>query len=134
MTPEIYVGTLKKTIPLGKLTKETILKVICRELQMDFDEVKNKKTREKEFVYARHLYGYFCRKYTIESLKNIGNFINKNHATIIHSNKTIENWIEYDKGVRILCGVLHNIFNSKMINLKEYELDEIGKEIILKYE
>ena len=53
--PYIYVGTFKKFVPLGKLTKEEILKVICRELQMDFDEVKNRKTRLKEFVYARQL-------------------------------------------------------------------------------
>jgi chromosomal replication initiation ATPase DnaA len=134
MKPEIYVGTLKKTIPVGRLTKETILKVICRELEMDFDEVKNRKTRKKEFAYARHLYAYFCRKYTSEGFEKIGEFIKKDHATIIHSNKTIENWIEVDKSVSVLCGFLHNIFNSKMINLKEYELDEIGNEIILKYQ
>ena len=109
MKPEIFIGTLKKSIPVGRLTKETILKVICRELEMDFDEVKNRKTRKKEFVYARHLYGYFCRKYTSEGFEKIGEFIKKDHATIIHSNKTIENWIEVDKSVSVLC-IFNNTF------------------------
>ena len=86
MKPEIYVGTLKKSIELSDLTKENILKTICKELQMDFDEVKNRKTRKKEFVYARQLYSYFCRNFINESLNNIGKFINKDHATIIWGN------------------------------------------------
>jgi len=134
MKPEIYVGTLKKSIELSDLTKENILKTICKELQMDFDEVKNRKTRKKEFVYARQLYSYFCRNFINESLNNIGKFINKDHATIIWGNKQINNYYEFDKGVKSQVDKINSILEDKVVHLKEYELDEIGNEIILKYQ
>jgi len=134
MKPEIFIGTLKKSIELSDLTKENILKTICKELQMDFDEVKNRKTRKSEFVYVRQLYSYFCRKFTNESLDSIGKFINKDHATIIWGNKQINNYCEFDKGVKNQVKKINSILKNKVVNLKEYELDEIGNEIILKYQ
>lgn len=133
MKPEIFIGTLKKQIPVSRLTKLGVLKTICEELEMDLKEVKNRNTRKAEFVYARHLYGYFCRKYTKDSFESIGKFINKDHATIMHSNKVIEDWMETDKSVSNLCGILHYKLNSKMVNFEEYEMEEIGNNIILKY-
>lgn len=133
MKPEIYLGTLKKIIPLERLTKEIIMKIVCKELEMNYEEVKNRKTGKMEFVYARHLYAYFCRKYTKESFKVIGEFIKKDHATIINSNKKIEDWIETDKTVKVLTDILHKKFSSQVLNFKEDEMEEIGNNIILKY-
>ena len=134
MTPEIHAGLLKRNVPVGRLTKATILKTICIELEMDFEEVKNKKTRKKEYVYARHLYGYFCRIFTNESYSSIAMFIKKDHATIIHSNRTINNWIDTDKNVESLCKLLKANFNSKIINFTENKRDKISAKIILQYE
>ena len=133
MKPEIFIGTLKKTIPVGRLTKSTILKTICKEFKMDFEEVKNRKTSKREFVYVRHLYAYFCRKYTKESFKVIGEFIKKDHATIINSNRKIEDWIETDKTVKVLTDILHKKLSSQIVNFKEDEMEDIGNNIILKY-
>ena len=71
MNPMIYVGLLKKTGPFDRLNKEDILKTICEYLEMNFAEVKNLKTRAREFAYARHLYAYFCRIYTKDSFSEI---------------------------------------------------------------
>ena len=134
MTPEIYVGTFKKLIPLGKLTKEEILKVICKELQMDFDEVKNRKTRLREFVYARQLYAYFCKEYTNESLKKIGKFIHKNHATIIHSINQIKGYYDYDKVIKNDVDKINTTLEYKFVDYTPKEMDLIAEEIILKYQ
>lgn len=134
MTPEIYVGTFKKLIPLGKLTKEEILKVICKELQMDFDEVKNRKTRLREFVYARQLYAYFCKEYTNESLKKIGKFIHKNHATIIHSINQIKGYYDYDKLIKNDVDKINATLEYKFVDYTPKERDLIAEEIILKYQ
>lgn len=134
MKPEIYVGTFKKFVPLGKLTKEEILKVICRELQMDFDEVKNRKTRLKEFVYARQLYAYFCKEYTNENLTNMGKFIHKDHATMIYSIKEIKNFYEVDKEVKNDVDRINTILKHKIVNYTADQRDRICKEIILKYQ
>lgn len=132
--PYIYVGTFKKFVPLGKLTKEEILKVICRELQMDFDEVKNRKTRLKDFVYARQLYAYFCKEYTDESLTNMGKFIYKDHATMIYSIKEIKNFYEVDKEVRNDVDRINTILKHKVVNYTADKREKIGNEIILKYQ
>lgn len=134
MTPEIYVGTFKKLIPLGKLTKEEILKVICKELQMDFNEVKNKKTRLREFVYARQLYAYFCKEYTNESLKKIGKFIHKNHATIIHSINQIKGYYDYDKLIKNDVDKINTTLEYKFVDYTPKERNLIAEEIILKYQ
>jgi len=134
MTPEIYVGTFKKLIPLGKLTKEEILKVICKELQMDFNEVKNRKTRLREFVYARQLYAYFCKEYTNESLKKIGKFIHKNHATIIHSINQIKGYYDYDKVIKNDVDKINTTLEYKFVDYTPKERDLIAEEIILKYQ
>jgi chromosomal replication initiation ATPase DnaA len=133
MTPEIYAGLFKKNIPIGKLTKATILKTVCIELEMEYESVKNKKTRLKEYAYARHLYCYFCRVFTNESLQSIGTFIFKNHTTVLHSKNTIANWRETDSGVDILCKKLNNAFKSKVVNYTENQRNKISQEIINKY-
>ena len=99
MNPMIYVGLLKKTGPFDRLNKEDILKTICEYLEMNFAEVKNRKTRAREFAYARHLYAYFCRIYTKDSFSEIGKFLKKDHSTILHSNKQVSGWIDFDKSV-----------------------------------
>jgi chromosomal replication initiation ATPase DnaA len=53
------------------------------------------KNRLKEIVFARHLYFYFACEKTRHSLKSIGNFINIDHATVIHGNKRILYELEY---------------------------------------
>ena len=132
--PYIYVGTFKRFMPIGKLTKEEILKVICRELQMNFEEVKNRKTRLREFVYARQLYAYFCKQYTNESLSKIGKFINKDHATMIHSINQIKGYYEFDNTIQNDVNKLETILKHKVVNMTTNQREKIGEEIILKYQ
>ena len=129
MNPMIYVGLLKKTSPFDKLNKETILKTICKYLEMNFEDVKTRKTRLREFAYARHLYAYFCRIYTKDSFAEIGRFLKKDHATILHSNKQVSGWIDFDKSVESDVERIHKILK---IDLK-ISKQNIA-EIILKYQ
>ena len=132
--PYIYIGTFKKFVPLGKLTKEEVLRVICKELAMDFEEVKKRKTRLREFVYARQLYAYFCKEYTKENLTNMGNFIHKDHATMIHSIKQIKGYYDFDNVVKNDVDRIANILKHKVVNHTANTREKIGNEIILKYQ
>jgi len=134
ISPYIYVGTFENFKPLIHLSKELILKTICKELEMDFKEVKTRKTRLREYVYARQLYAYFCRIYTNESLTNIGKFINKDHTTIIHSSNQIENFKAFDKEIKNHVRKLNNQLTHKMVNLTADKREEICNDIILKYQ
>ena len=135
MNPMIYVGTLKKySKESGELNKKIVLKTICEHLEMNFEEVKNRKTRLRKYAYARHLFAYFCRIYTKDSLSIIGKFINKNHATMIHSNKQIIGWLECDELVRNDVKKIKTQLNLKFVKSIKKERDLIAEEIILKYQ
>lgn len=135
MNPMIYVGTLKKySKESGELNKTIVLKTICEHLEMNFEDVKKRKTRLRKYAYARHLFAYFCRIYTKDSLSIIGKFINKNHATMIHSNKQITGWLECDEIVKNDVKKIKTQLNLKFVKSIKKERDLIAEEIILKYQ
>ena len=52
-------------------------------------------------VQARQLAMFFAKKYTKLSLANIGKYIGKrDHATVLHACKTVDNLNETDKQFR----------------------------------
>lgn len=56
------------------------------------------KTRKREFVLSRQLVMYFLKKVNPEfTLATIGWYYKKDHATVMHAFKTIDNLIETDK-------------------------------------
>jgi len=77
-------------------------------------------------------------KITKDTLKNltyqeIGNIINKNHATVIHSKKTIENLLTYDANVQKNYQDLLDLLTVDEENLDELtylELKRITKSLI----
>jgi hypothetical protein len=55
--------------------------------------------RNRELVFARQCIFYLMRKNTEDSLKKIGSYLKKDHASVIHSCKTIRNLMETDKAI-----------------------------------
>jgi chromosomal replication initiator protein len=57
--------------------------------------------RHMQEVRPRQVFYYLCRKYTTLSLKQIGNYTGgRDHSTVIHGAKSIENLMSYDKKFR----------------------------------
>tara|TARA_R100001440_G_scaffold74036_1_gene99083 strand:- start:4044 stop:4562 length:519 start_codon:yes stop_codon:yes gene_type:complete len=56
-----------------------------------YNDLSNVKTRKRDVLIWIQLFSYLAWKYGY-SKSNIARFLNKNHATIIHSIKTIENF------------------------------------------
>ena len=48
------------------------------------------KNNKRDASMARHIYCYFAKYYTGYSLRKIGEFVSRDHATVIHSCKAIE--------------------------------------------
>ena len=56
------------------------------------------KTRKRHIVQARQLAMYFAKRYTKASLASIGSQIGKrDHATVLHACRTVENLADTDK-------------------------------------
>ncbi len=83
-----------------ELTIGYIIGVVCESMLITQDEFFSK-TRKRNIVQARQLTMYFAKKYTKSSLISIGQECGgKDHATVIHALKTVENLIETDKQFR----------------------------------
>ena len=80
-----------------------IINVVCDRLNISREQFAET-TRKREIVQARQLAMYFSKKYTKTSLTIIGKKCgNKDHATVLHACKTVENLIETDKKFKKLA-------------------------------
>lgn len=88
----------------------------------------NGTNRKRECVDARMIYAYVLRHTLGASLTSIGGSINKDHTTIIHYLKTMENLLEVDREVArkyIRCKELL-LLSEQPLNLLS-ESDEIAE-------
>ncbi len=94
---------------IDKLIKNTkreisidyIQKVVCNYFNIPLDHIQSK-TRKREIVQARQVAMFFSKSLTKASLATIGTQIGgKDHATVLHACKTVNNLIETDKRFRI---------------------------------
>ena len=74
-----------------------IQKVVCDYFDIPIDVMKSK-TRKREIVQCRQLSMYFAKQMTKSSLAMIGKHCgNKDHATVLHACKTVNNLADTDK-------------------------------------
>ncbi|MBS1651747.1 MAG: chromosomal replication initiator protein DnaA [Bacteroidetes bacterium] len=74
-----------------------IQKVVCDYFDLGIDTMKSK-TRKREVVQARQIAMYFAKSMTKSSLATIGMHCGgKDHATVLHACRTVNNLIDTDK-------------------------------------
>ncbi|MEN8224765.1 MAG: chromosomal replication initiator protein DnaA [Bacteroidota bacterium] len=84
-----------------EISIDYIQKVVCDYFSLSLDVI-NSKTRKREIVQARQLAMFFAKKHTKASLATIGLHCgNKDHATVLHACRTVNNLIDTDKQFRI---------------------------------
>lgn len=113
---ELAKRTVKEIATNRKVTVsiETITKCVCDYLGVDENKIRDK-TRKKEVVLARQLAMYLSNQLTKSSLKTIGlHFGGRDHSTVIHACKSIEESILLDKNLK---ETLDNIRNKIELNL-----------------
>ena len=103
---EISIGLAREMIDrfVKNTTREVsidyIQKVICDYFDLSIDTLKSK-TRKRNIVQARQLAMYFSKQLTKSSLANIGARCGgKDHATVLHACKTVNNLVDTDKDFR----------------------------------
>jgi len=84
-----------------------IQKVVSDYFQMDIETLQSK-TRKRHIVQARQIAMYFAKKFTKASLASIGTQIGRrDHATVLHACKTVDNLSFTDKQFRKYVEDLH---------------------------
>ena len=92
---EKFVKNTKKEISI-----DHIQKVVSDYFQMDVSTLQSK-TRKRHIVQARQLAMFFSKKFTKASLASIGTKIGRrDHATVLHACKTVDNLAFTDKQFR----------------------------------
>ena len=84
------------------------------------------KSRKRNIVNARVMYYYLSRKYTSASYERIAGYLNRNHATAIHSLKNYDSWkfamFDYSKELEKLHSIERLI---PEIAVQEVEISEL---------
>ncbi|MFO8022078.1 MAG: chromosomal replication initiator protein DnaA [Perlabentimonas sp.] len=104
------------TIELAAEMIDKLVKNTKKEISVDYiqkvvseyfglpSEILHTKTRKREIVQARQIAMYFSKSMTKSSLSTIGGLIGgKDHATVLHACKTVNNLIDTDK--RFKCQI-----------------------------
>ena len=96
-----------------EITVEYIQEIVSEYFQLSIEELQSK-TRKRHVVQARQLAMFFAKKYTKLSLANIGKSIGKrDHATVLHACKTVDNLNETDKQFRKFLSDLTTKINNR---------------------
>ena len=85
---------------------EAILTAVCQYLEINKKEVISK-CRDRNLVTARMYFYFFATK--LNSLSDVGRFLNRQHATVINGLNRVNGYLQYD------AQVMHDL---EMINLR----------------
>ncbi|MDR1413786.1 MAG: chromosomal replication initiator protein DnaA [Puniceicoccales bacterium] len=92
-----------------EITIEFIQKQVCSHFKISMDDIVGKK-RPANIAFPRQIAMYLCRLMTSHSLADIGTgFGGRDHGTVIHACKTVENTVEHDADTRRTVEVLQKI-------------------------
>ena len=84
---------------LGATSIDDIKKLVCQYFKIDPTMLASK-SRKKIHAYPRNIYSFLCRRYTDETLENIGQSINRNHSTVLYASEVIEHKMKLEKKVK----------------------------------
>jgi len=109
------------------MNKEMIKEIVDNYFELNL----KRNTRKRNYVEARAIFYKLCREFTKLSLEQIGQQVNRDHASVLHGIRSLNNWIEQDNRIKNNLRILRN----KIRNFED-EKDNIIKldeSIVLKY-
>jgi len=107
-------------------------KQMIKEIVDNYFELNLKRnTRKRQYVEARAIFYKLCREFTKLSLEEIGEQVNRYHASVLHGIRSLNNWIEYDNRIKNNLRILRN----KVRNFEDEKdnVIELDESIVLKY-
>jgi len=100
MVREVLEGLVSLEQSKGKrLSGESIREVVSSQFRVSIDELVSR-SRKQAVSFPRQIGMYLTRKYTEESLSNIGSLYNRDHSTVLYAIKTVSRDIVQKNSVR----------------------------------
>ena len=106
-----------------QMSKEEVMEIILKFYRLTYDELKQK-GRKTKIVIPRQMYCTFAKKFTKESLAEIGLYCGQDHATVIHAKNAIQNILDshYPKNIITQYKIIEfwiNHYKVSKLNKKE---------------
>ena len=111
---ELAQSIIDKSVKNNKndLTIDHIQQIIADYFNLNIESL-HSRARKRNVVQARQLAMFFSKKYTKNSLSTIGSQIGqRDHATVLHACKTVENLIETDRAFKKYVSDLETKFTD----------------------
>ena len=107
---------------------QSILNIVNIENSINISKI----TRTRDYVNARMIYAYMCRRFTKCTFKEIGILIERNHATIIHLIRHYEGVYKTDSDFKILSDrCLSSYYSEKGIEQPKVKaIEDINDELL----
>ena len=87
------------------------------------------KTHKHEIVLARQVSMYFMRQYTGLSLEGIGRYFSRDHATVLHAFRTVNNLRDTDRHFRDdliqICERINSRYDVNEMIYAHYDTDRV---------
>lgn len=111
---ELAQRVVGKVIKLEKeqITIEKIQDIVSSYFNIALEDL-HSKSRKREIVQARQVTMFLSKKYTDHSYSRIGSLVGKrDHATVLHACKAIQDAIEVDKGFRSTMKTIEDLLRK----------------------
>jgi chromosomal replication initiator protein len=89
------------------LSVAMICELVCSQFNVPLKELQSK-SRKKVVSFPRQVAMYLARKYTEESLVDIGRAFNRDHSTVVHAIKVMNNKVVRDTSINAQLELLGN--------------------------
>lgn len=96
---------------------EIVLQEVCNFYNVDREKLSNPR-RFRELVDIRAMYYKISHEITDSSIEEIGARVNRCHATVLHSIRSIGNLVEYDVKIRTEYDILKSKLVDQLYNEK----------------
>lgn len=91
-----------------KLDLQCILNKVAEETNVSISQIAGR-AREQHVVEARHIYYFLAKRYTKQTLKKIGGYINgRDHTSVLHGIKSISNYTQNEPELRMTIARIEN--------------------------
>ena len=95
------------------IDSQYIVSVVADHFNMSVQDILGTK-RTAKYTLARHISMYFCREYTNNSLKAIGQYMGgRDHSTVIHGIDKVETEMETDESLRNTISMIRSKINPR---------------------
>ncbi len=110
---------------------EVLQSAVCKHYNVSPTEL-HSKSRKMEIVGARRMFFFFARKHFNKTYTSIANMFGANHATVMHHEKKMIGYLEFDKLEMLrYIKIRDMVFEEKtFINIRD-EYDCLNREKII---